>query len=275
MSTQFVNDPKIEVLGERHGAAGPLAIVALLGQAHLQQQGGHVERTYRTLAADAFCTRAEARSIIATAAEVALIEIEDEDEIRFAARFPAWKRWNDRFRKARSRENQKARSRGNVTDGHSQSQDVTYQTGPDQTRPDQSEAGASEAPSAVSPAAVPSGQQPTAVEGPTRETAPLSFLLADLIEGNGARRPRIGRKWADAERLMLSRDGRDPEQAEKLLRWCQGHEFWRANVLSMPKFREQYDRLLLQARAEHRSRKGGGGNAEVVDMLRQVQGAGR
>lgn len=78
--------------------------------------------------------------------------------------------------------------------------------------------------------------------------APLSVLLADLIEANGASRPRIGKKWADAERLMLDRDKRDPAQAEKLLRWCQKDEFWRGNILSMPKFREKYDQLLLQAK---------------------------
>lgn len=82
------------------------------------------------------------------------------------------------------------------------------------------------------------------------ETAdtPLSNLLADLIEENTGRRPRPGKRWADAERLLFSRDDRDPAQAERLLRWCQNDEFWRSNILSMTKFREKYDQLLLTAK---------------------------
>jgi len=78
--------------------------------------------------------------------------------------------------------------------------------------------------------------------------APLSHLLAALIAQNGSRRPQVGKRWADAERLLLERDKRDRSEAERLIRWCQRDEFWRANVLSMPKFREKYDTLRLQAK---------------------------
>lgn len=77
--------------------------------------------------------------------------------------------------------------------------------------------------------------------------APLSHLLADLIEENGSKRPEVGKAWVDAERLLLSKDERPRQEAESLLRWCQAHEFWRSNVLSMPTFRRQYDKLRLQA----------------------------
>ncbi len=75
----------------------------------------------------------------------------------------------------------------------------------------------------------------------------LCVLLADLIEGNGSRRPTIGERWRDAARLMLDNDHRDHDEAERLIRWCQADEFWRSNVLSMPKFRERYDQLKLKA----------------------------
>lgn len=99
-----------------------------------------------------------------------------------------------------------------------------------------------------------SGEEGIGEEG-TREIVPipdavLSVILADLIEENGANRPKVSRKWADAERLMLDRDHRDPVEAERLIRWSQASEFWRANILSMPKFREKYDQLLLQAKAD-------------------------
>lgn len=73
----------------------------------------------------------------------------------------------------------------------------------------------------------------------------LCTLLADLIEGNGSKRPTIGKGWLDAARLMIDNDHRTVEDAAALIRWCQQDEFWRGNILSMPKFREKYDQLRL------------------------------
>lgn len=71
--------------------------------------------------------------------------------------------------------------------------------------------------------------------------------LADRIQANGAKRPEITRKWRQAARLMLDRDKRTVEQVLRAIDWAQDHDFWRANVLSMPKLREKYDQLRLQA----------------------------
>jgi hypothetical protein len=91
------------------------------------------------------------------------------------------------------------------------------------------------------------GESATAL--PTADAAPLSHLLADLIAGNDPdeKRPRVTRRWADAERLLLDRDDRRRDEAERLIRWCQADEFWRGNVLSMPKFREKYGQLYQAA----------------------------
>lgn len=124
------------------------------------------------------------------------------------------------------------------------------------------------APSRTAPVAVPEASHG---EGKGREwkgresangiaDAPLSKLLADLIAKNGSRRPRIGKRWLDAERLLLTADDRDPAEAERLIRWCQADEFWRGNILSMPKFRERYDQLRLQAQ------RGEGGSAGPTRM---------
>lgn len=75
----------------------------------------------------------------------------------------------------------------------------------------------------------------------------LCSLLADLIESNGSKRPNITQGWRDACRLLIDRDGREPDKIERAIRWCQQDEFWRANVLSMPTLRKQYDRLRLAA----------------------------
>jgi hypothetical protein len=80
----------------------------------------------------------------------------------------------------------------------------------------------------------------------------LCTHLADRIEGNGSNRPEIGQKWRDAARLMLDRDGRAEQKVHDAIDWCQDDEFWRTNVMSMPKLREKYEQLRLQAQ-----RKGG------------------
>jgi len=72
-------------------------------------------------------------------------------------------------------------------------------------------------------------------------------LLADLVEANGSKRPTITTRWRDAARLMLDRDGRTLDQILAAIRWSQNDEFWRANIRAMPKLREQYDTLRLQA----------------------------
>ncbi len=78
--------------------------------------------------------------------------------------------------------------------------------------------------------------------------------LADRIEGNGSKRPAIGKRWRDAARLMIDRDGRSEQQIHTAIDWCQDSEFWRANILSMPKLRDKYDQLRLQARRKPVSR---------------------
>jgi hypothetical protein len=70
--------------------------------------------------------------------------------------------------------------------------------------------------------------------------------LARRIRDNGGN-PKPGKKWHDAARLMLDNDGRTEADIHAAIDWCQADEFWRANILSMPKLREKYDQLRLQA----------------------------
>ena len=72
-------------------------------------------------------------------------------------------------------------------------------------------------------------------------------LLADLIEGNGSKRPEVTERWLrDMERLHRI-DKRSWEQITKAIHWCQDDDFWRANILSPTKLRIQYDQLRLAA----------------------------
>lgn len=88
----------------------------------------------------------------------------------------------------------------------------------------------------------------------------LCERLADRIADNGSKRPTITRKWRDACRLLIDKDGRTAEQVKAAIDWCQSDEFWRANILSMPTLREKYDRLRLDAirKQNAASRKGNG-----------------
>ena len=96
----------------------------------------------------------------------------------------------------------------------------------------------------------------------------LCAHLADRIEANGSRRPTVGKRWHDAARLMLDNDGRSEEQIHHAIDWSQDSEFWRINILSMPKLREKYEQLRLQAARTN-------GRHTTKDRVRQAAEAGR
>jgi len=74
--------------------------------------------------------------------------------------------------------------------------------------------------------------------------------LADRIVANGSKRPTITKKWRDEGRRLIDLDGKTVEQVIRAIDWCQNHHFWRANVMSMPKLRKNYDRLRLEAQGK-------------------------
>lgn len=76
----------------------------------------------------------------------------------------------------------------------------------------------------------------------------LCAHLADRIVGNGSKKPTIGKTWKDDARLLIDRDKRDLDEAHRLIDWCQDDSFWKSNILSMSKFRKQYDQIRMKAR---------------------------
>lgn len=91
--------------------------------------------------------------------------------------------------------------------------------------------------------------------------------LAERIRGNGSNRPTITKKWRDEARLMIDRDGRTEQQIHIAIDWCQDDPFWRSNILSVPKLRQQYDRLRLQATNEAETNNG---RTAVTDRMREM-----
>ncbi len=79
------------------------------------------------------------------------------------------------------------------------------------------------------------------------EAVRLCELLADLIEANGTKRPNVTKTWLTACERLIRIDERTPERIERAIRWCQADPFWRSNILSMPKLRDHYPALRLQA----------------------------
>ena len=80
-------------------------------------------------------------------------------------------------------------------------------------------------------------------------------LLADLIEANGSKRPAVTDKWlSDMERLNRI-DERSWEQITRAIEWCQADDFWRGNIMSPAKLRNQYDQLRLAAQRGNKQSK--------------------
>lgn len=115
----------------------------------------------------------------------------------------------------------------------------------------------------------PSSNRPSSELALREERADVDRLcehLADRIEQNGSNRPNIGKRWRDAARLMLDRDGREEAAIHRAIDWCQGDEFWRTNILSMPKLREKYEQLRLKAQAERNGHNGAQGHLSTADQ---------
>jgi hypothetical protein len=80
-----------------------------------------------------------------------------------------------------------------------------------------------------------------------RDVESVCYHMANSVCERTGRRPRITKKWLDSARLMIDRDGRTPDQIHAAIDWVHNSEFWRANILSIPKLREKWDTLKLQA----------------------------
>lgn len=91
-------------------------------------------------------------------------------------------------------------------------------------------------------------------EGPNRDDPgyredadALCALLERLIIANENKPPKVTNRWRQQARLLIDDDKRDYDQARRLIEWSQQDRFWRINILSMPTFRTQYDKLRLKA----------------------------
>ena len=72
------------------------------------------------------------------------------------------------------------------------------------------------------------------------------YLFNHILKNNPKHKPVNIQSWAKSIDLMLRVDNREVEEIKQVIRWCQQDEFWRTNILSASKLREQYDALILK-----------------------------
>lgn len=87
---------------------------------------------------------------------------------------------------------------------------------------------------------------------PREDVESICGRLHDRIVANGSR-ATIGDSWRNEARLLIDRDDRDIDEVLELIDWCQADDFWKSNILSMSKFRQQYDKLRLRRESERPS----------------------
>lgn len=117
---------------------------------------------------------------------------------------------------------------------------------------------------------------------PSRAAVKLAALLQTEILRNSCDfkiTPAQLRSWEETADRMLRLDGRDPEKAATLIRWAHSDDFWMSNILSMEKFRKQFDQLALKANAKkvkpQRSPRSAAG--QVIEQFERfaIAGGGR
>jgi hypothetical protein len=99
----------------------------------------------------------------------------------------------------------------------------------------------------------------------------LCAVLHDRLVANGVKKNAVTQAWIVEAERMLRIDGRDPGEAETVLRWSQADPFWHSNILSMPKFRKQYDQLRLKMSAGNGRMTGGARTLAVAEQMRAEQ----
>ena len=82
----------------------------------------------------------------------------------------------------------------------------------------------------------------------------LCNLLADLMVGNGVKRPTISGKWVSDIDKLIRIDEKTVEQVEAAIRWSQADSFWSSNIHSPAALRKQYEKMRLQAQRSKSSK---------------------
>lgn len=83
------------------------------------------------------------------------------------------------------------------------------------------------------------------------DVAQVVRSFSDLLKANDVKH-KPGKTWHDAARLLMDKDGYTPEQIMIVARFATSDDFWRGNVLSLPKLRDKFEQLKIKAQAPSR-----------------------
>jgi Helix-turn-helix domain len=87
-----------------------------------------------------------------------------------------------------------------------------------------------------------------------REAARIAALLRELILTNNPKallKENVVTNWGRTFDLMISKDKREPQDIEAVIRWCQADDFEKPNVLSADKVRSRFDNLYMKMNSKN------------------------
>ena len=82
--------------------------------------------------------------------------------------------------------------------------------------------------------------------GTSNEVRLSEYLFSKILQNNPKAKPPNIQVWAKQVDLRLRIDKREPKDIYALIDWCQEDDFWKVNILSTQKLREQFDRLWMK-----------------------------
>ena len=92
--------------------------------------------------------------------------------------------------------------------------------------------------------------EPEVVDEAEETQTRLLDALDDAVEANGFKRPSRTKANQRAMRLLLSKDGYTETQVSWMIGWATDHHFWYKNIRSAEKLRQQFDRLVVEAKEQ-------------------------
>lgn len=122
--------------------------------------------------------------------------------------------------------------------------------------------------------------EPEVVDESEETQTRLLDALDDAVEANGFKRPSRTKANQRAMRLLLTKDGYTEQQVAWMIAWATDHHFWYKNIRSAEKLRQQFDRLVVEAKEQRGHGPTGGtkpnsaeqrglDHADVIERLRQ------
>lgn len=97
--------------------------------------------------------------------------------------------------------------------------------------------------------------------------------FSDLLKANDVKH-KPGQSWRTAARLLIDKDGYTPEQIMYVARFATTDEFWKSNILSIPKLRDKFESLKIKAQAQARPKTSTGAQARLqvgFDLMQETR----